>query len=161
MQSLLAQKIGDVWSYCRKKGGPSRRCSDARTSKAVIAIMDAIKGAKSGGTDDILPSSGESTPVEAAPATPPVQETGGDALQAVRMLEEAWGESHVSSTACSSTTKDAFVPDSPISVASSGVAASPVHAPASAAHVPDQPVQVPGFTYFGGPAFLEYMGLSD
>ena len=153
----FAQKMADVLSYCRNKGKPSRRHSDVRTAKAVIAIMDAIKAAKGGSTDEILSSSDEVDLCEEAPATPPVKGTDGcGASQALKKLQEAWGDCPpVSSTACGSTSN--YVPDSPISVASSGVAASPVPTPSSSPHVPDKPAQVPGFTFFGSPAFLEYM----
>ena len=153
----FAQKMADTLSYCRNKGKPSRRGSDARTPSAVVAIMDAIKAAKGGSTDEILSSSEELDLCEEAPATPPVKGTDGcGASQALKKLQEAWGDCPpVSSTACGSTSN--YVPDSPISVASSGVAASPVPTPSSSPHVPDKPAQVPGFTFFGSPAFLECM----
>jgi len=90
-----------------------------------------------------------------APGTPPPEETGGGALHALKMLQEAFGESHVSGTACSSSGKPALVPDSLVPVASSSVVASPAHASTSAAHAPDLPLKVPGLTYFGIPAHLE------
>ena len=149
----FAQKMGDVLSYCRAKTKGCKRMSGARQSKAVLAIMDAIKAAKAGGDADVA-SSSDVEFVEAAPSTPP-KPTEDGALKALKKLQEVWGDVDppVSATACSSSSKDFYVPDSPLSVVSS-VAASPVHEPPSAASVyaPEKPVQVQRFIYYGSPA---------
>ena len=144
----FAQKIADVGAHCRRKSLPSRRKNDVKTSKAVVAIMDAMAAARSPSVDGILSSSEEV--VEEAPATPPPKGSAdSDSSQALRKLLEAWGEGPPeTSTACSSTGH--YVPDSPISVASSSahVVASPVPVPSSSAHVPDKPVQVQGLLFW-------------
>ena len=129
----FAQKMADVLSHCRLKTKRCKRTSGRRQINSVLAIMDAIKAAKAGGDADVA-SSSDVEFVEAAPSTPP-KPTEDGALQALKKLQEVWGEvaPHVSATACSSSARDTYVPDSPLSVASSSVAASPVHKPSSAA----------------------------
>lgn len=140
MCKSFAQKLATALSQCRSKCKPGRTSSGSKTSHAVLAIMEAI------GKDrvDEVASSSDDECTAMLPATPPRKgkQMHSEALNALRMLEEAFGESAASLSACSSRAD--IVPDSPISVASSIQAQSPQKSiAAEAAYTPDLPLKVP------------------
>ena len=115
----FAQKLADALAFCRAKGKPSRRYRSktiltgeitSKTASAVKAVINAIKGS-------ILASSEEGEAVEDldAPSSPllleeedaPGDMVAGDAAAALQRLQEAFGESQGSATACSSTSPHA------------------------------------------------------
>ena len=116
----LSQKLADALAFCRAKGKRSRSCKGkpgrllhgeitSKTASAVKAVINAIKGS-------ILASSEEGEAVEDldAPSSPLLLEEEdapgdmvGDAAAALQRLQEAFGESQGSATACSSTSPHA------------------------------------------------------
>ncbi len=110
----FAQKLADALAFCRAKGKPSRTCIAKRllrgkitskTASAVKAVISAINGS-------ILASSAEGEAVEDvdAPSMRSPLAPGdmvGDAAAALQRLQEAFGESQGSATACSSTSPHA------------------------------------------------------
>ena len=108
----FAQKLADALAFCRAKGKPSRRYRSktiltgeitSKTASAVKAVINAIN-------ESILASSIEACEaLEDADDAPPMRsqlapgDMVGDAAAALQRLQEAFGESQGSATACSST----------------------------------------------------------
>ena len=109
----FAQKLADALAFCRAKGKPSRSCRSDRllhgkitskTASAVKAVISAIND------ESILASSEEGEEDVDAPSMRSPLAPGdmvGDAAAALQRLQEAFGESHGSTTACSSTSPHA------------------------------------------------------
>ena len=109
----FARKMADALAFCRVKGKPSRSRRAKRllhgkitpkTASAVKAVISAIYGS--------LASSAEGEAVEDvdAPSMRSPLAPGdmvGDAAAALQRLQEAFGESQGSATACSSTSPHA------------------------------------------------------
>jgi len=110
----FARKLADALAFCRAKGKPSRRKRGgqiiltgkitSKTSSAVKAVINAmIDGSEEGEAAEDLD----------APSSPLLLEeedgdmVAGDAAAALQRLQEAFGESQGSVTACSSTSPHA------------------------------------------------------
>ena len=113
----FASKLSDALAFCRANGkptpknGPSKRILTGvitpNTASAVKAVISAINGSML-----LMPSSAEgeavkdaNTPSMRSPLAP--GDMVGDAAAALQRLQEAFGESQGSATACSSTSPHA------------------------------------------------------
>jgi hypothetical protein len=151
----FAHKMQMALAFCRAKSKPGRFTSGKKTSTPVLNLMSAISKRAQLHEADVSDSSSLvdlEEPVLEEPATPPTKKGQGacddDALAALRKLQEAFGEEHISTTACSSTVLE---PPSPMSIASSSCFGSPLvvkmssGASSSKDHAAELP-KVPGFS---------------
>jgi hypothetical protein len=151
----FAHKMQMALAFCRAKSKPGRFTSGKKTATPVLNLMSAIS--KRAQLHEAAVSDSSSLvdleePVLEEPATPPTKKGQGacddDALAALRKLQEAFGEEHISTTACSSAVLE---PPSPMSIASSSCFGSPLvvkmssGASSSKDHAAELP-KVPGFS---------------
>ena len=113
MNISIARKLADALAFCRANGKPCIRVRSKRilngtitpeTASAVNAVQYAITN------KSIMASSAEGEAVEDAPSMRSPLAPGdmvGDAAAALQGLQEAFGESQGSATACSSTSPHA------------------------------------------------------
>ena len=111
----FAQKLADALAFCRAKGKPSRSCRSNRLlhGKITSKTASAVKAVISAINESILASSIEAcealedvdAPSMRSPLAP--GDMVGGAAAALQRLQEAFGESQGSATACSSTSPHA------------------------------------------------------
>ena len=120
----FAAKLAMCLAFCRERGRPGRMTSGKKTSDGVMRVVRALLAKKQEDSSEADPGSAYESPVVVeVPATPPRQGDacahGGGALGALRKLQEAFG---TEATTASMPT----MLGSPVSIASSSCAGSPV-----------------------------------
>ena len=112
----FARKMADALAFCRANGKPSRTSKAKRLlhGKITPKTASAVKSVISAINESILASSIEACEaLEDADDAPPMRsqlapgDMVGDAAAALQRLQEAFGESQGSATACSSTSPHA------------------------------------------------------
>ena len=114
----FAQKLAHALAFCRAEGKPSRSCKGkpsrllhgkitSKTASAVKAVISAINGSEEGEAAEELDAPSSRLLLEEEDAPRAADMVAGGAAAALQRLQEAFGESQGSATACSSTSPHA------------------------------------------------------